>query len=105
MTGSIIGNTSDVTAATTAQFAAFWGELAQRFKTNEKVIFGLMNEVRPLELKGKPGWPAKPHDIDTNLILANNQAAINAIRAAGANQLYVESAQSDIEPIGILILA
>lgn len=44
-TGSIIGDTSDVTAATTAQFAAFWGELAGRFKTNEKVIFGLMNEV------------------------------------------------------------
>lgn len=44
-TGSVIGNTSDVTAATTAQFAAFWGELAGRFKNNEKVIFGLMNEV------------------------------------------------------------
>jgi len=39
-TGSIIGDTSDPKAATTAQFAAFWGELAGRFKTNEKVIFG-----------------------------------------------------------------
>jgi endoglucanase len=47
MTGSVIGNKSDVKAATTAQFAKFWGELARRFKTNEKVIFGLMNEVRP----------------------------------------------------------
>jgi len=73
-TGSIIGNTSDVTAATTAQFAAFWGALAGRFKSNEKVIFGLMNE---------------PHDMDTNLILANDQAAITAIRAAGANQLII----------------
>jgi endoglucanase len=45
-TGSIIGDTSDVTAATTAQFGAFWGELAGRFKSNPKVIFGLMNEVR-----------------------------------------------------------
>jgi len=44
-TGSVIGNTSDPTAATTAQFAAFWGELAGRFKDNSKVIFGLMNEV------------------------------------------------------------
>jgi hypothetical protein len=26
--------------------------------------------------------------MDTNLILANDQAAINAIRAVGANQLY-----------------
>lgn len=43
--GSVIGNTSDPNAATTAQFAAFWGELAKRFKSNTKVIFGLMNEV------------------------------------------------------------
>ena len=28
--------------------------------------------------------------MDTNLLLANDQAAINAIRAAGANQLYAE---------------
>ncbi|TVY27073.1 Endoglucanase [Lachnellula hyalina] len=73
-TGSIIGDTTDSTAATTAQFAEFWGELARRLKDNEKVIFGLNNE---------------PHDMDTNLILANDQAAINAIRAAGANQLII----------------
>jgi hypothetical protein len=29
----------------------------------------------------------KPHDMDTNLIIANDQAAINAIREAGADQL------------------
>ncbi|KIM98529.1 glycoside hydrolase family 5 protein [Oidiodendron maius Zn] len=73
-TGSIIGDTTDSKAATTAQFAAFWGELAGRFASNEKVIFGLMNE---------------PHDMDTNLILTNDQAAVNAIRAAGANQLIL----------------
>lgn len=50
MTGSIIGDSSDVTAATTAQFAAFWGELAARFKSNEKVIFGLMNEVIQIQI-------------------------------------------------------
>jgi endoglucanase len=44
-TGSIIGNTADPKAATTAQFGAFWQELATRFVSNEKVIFGLMNEV------------------------------------------------------------
>lgn len=43
--GSVIGNSSDPTAATTAQFGAFWAELARRFKGNEKVIFELMNEV------------------------------------------------------------
>ncbi|TVY80822.1 Endoglucanase, partial [Lachnellula suecica] len=73
-TGSIIGDTTDSKAATTAQFAAFWGELAGRFKDNPKVIFGLMNE---------------PHDMDTNLILANDQAAINAIRAKNATQLII----------------
>ena len=45
MTGSVIGNSSDPKAATTAQFGAFWGELAGRFTNNPKVIFGLMNEV------------------------------------------------------------
>jgi endoglucanase len=45
MTGSVIGNSSDSKAATTAQFGAFWGELAKRFVDNPKVIFGLMNEV------------------------------------------------------------
>lgn len=72
--GSIIGDTSDADAATTAQFAEFWGELASRFKDNEKVIFGLMNE---------------PHDMTTQLVLDNNQAAIDAIRAAGADQLII----------------
>jgi endoglucanase len=101
MTGSVIGNTSDVKAATTAQFAKFWGELARRFKTNEKVIFGLMNEVCPRNPKIKPYWPSKPHDMDTNLILANDQAAINAIRAVGAKQLYVPMFLFDLIPFGI----
>ncbi|KAI1355881.1 glycoside hydrolase family 5 protein [Xylaria sp. FL0043] len=73
--GSVIGNnTSDPTAASTADFGAFWGELASRFKDNEKVIFGLMNE---------------PHDMPTQLVLDNNQAAITAIRDAGASNLII----------------
>lgn len=48
MTGSVIGNSSDPNAATTAQFQAFWHELSGRFKANEKVIFGIMNEVGTL---------------------------------------------------------
>lgn len=31
LSGSVIGNTTDSDAATTEQFAAFWGELAKRF--------------------------------------------------------------------------
>lgn len=72
--GSVIGNASDPTAATTAQFGEFWGELAGRFADNDKVIFGLMNE---------------PHDMATELVLRNNQAAIDAIRAAGAGNLII----------------
>ncbi|KAI8630304.1 glycoside hydrolase family 5 protein [Xylariaceae sp. FL1651] len=72
--GSVIGNDSDPKAATTAQFGAFWGELAARFKDNGKVIFGLMNE---------------PHDMASALVLQNNQAAITAIRAAGAENLII----------------
>jgi len=72
--GSVIGNTTDPTAATTAQFGKFWGELASRFRSNPNVVFGINNE---------------PHDMPTQLILENNQAAINAIRAAGARQLIL----------------
>jgi len=72
--GSVIGNSSDPTAATTAQFKAFWGELAKRFRLNPKVIFGINNE---------------PHDMPTELVLANDQAAIDAIRGVGALQLIL----------------
>jgi len=73
-TGSVIGNTSDPTAATTAQFQAFWNELAGRYTHNDNVIFGIMNE---------------PHDMPTSLVLKNDQAAINGIRASGAKQLII----------------
>ncbi|KAL1858936.1 hypothetical protein VTK73DRAFT_7732 [Phialemonium thermophilum] len=66
--GSVIGNTTDPTSATTEQFGQFWGELARRFADNEKVIFGLMNE---------------PHDMPSALLLANLQAAVDAIRGGG----------------------
>lgn len=72
--GSVIGNVSDPTAATTADFGKFWGRLAARFKDNEKVVFGINNE---------------PHDMPTQLILLNNQVAIDAIRAVGAKQLIL----------------
>ncbi|KAG8785646.1 hypothetical protein FRC12_017321 [Ceratobasidium sp. 428] len=73
-TGSVIGNTTDIKAATTAQFGAFWKELARRFVNNPKVIFGLMNE---------------PHDMPTALVLKNNQAAVDGIRSTGAKQLIL----------------
>ncbi|PSR99209.1 endoglucanase 1 [Coniella lustricola] len=72
--GSVIGNKTDPAAATTEQFAAFWGELGRRFANNNHVIFGLMNE---------------PHDMPTSLVLENDQAAITAIRKAGARNLVL----------------
>jgi len=72
--GSVIGNSSDPTAATTAQFSEFWAELARRFVRNPNVVFGINNE---------------PHDMPTDLLLKNNQAAINGIRSVGAPQLIL----------------
>jgi len=72
--GSVIGNTTDPRAATTQEFKEFWNELAKRFRTNPNVIFGINNE---------------PHDMPTQLVLANDQAAIDGIREAGAEQLIL----------------
>jgi endoglucanase len=72
--GSVIGNASDDRAATTQDLADFWAELSSRFVVNSNVIFGIMNE---------------PHDMPTSLVLQNDQAAIDAIRQAGAQQLIL----------------
>ncbi len=57
-----------------ADFADVWARLAAAFKGNPAVVFGLMNE---------------PHDMPTEgWVLAAN-AAIAAIRAAGATQLLL----------------
>lgn len=57
-----------------AQFADFWGKLAERYKSNNKVIFGLMNE---------------PHDMNTTAWVNAANAAIEAIRASGAKNLIL----------------
>jgi endoglucanase len=72
--GSVIGNTSDPEAATTENLAAFWSEMSTRFISNTNVIFAIMNE---------------PHDMSTSLVFQNDQAAITAIRATGAQQLIL----------------
>ncbi|KAG8744341.1 hypothetical protein FRC10_010321 [Ceratobasidium sp. 414] len=59
--GSVITSTTD--------FAKFWTNLSSQFKSNSHVIFDIMNE---------------PHDMDPSVVFALNQAAVNAIRAAGA---------------------
>ncbi|KAJ5767763.1 endo-beta-1-4-glucanase B [Penicillium manginii] len=64
--GNIITSTSD--------FAAFWTTVAAEFVSNDKVIFDTNNEF---------------NTEDQTLVLDLNQAAINAIRAAGATSQYI----------------
>ena len=55
---------------TNAQYASLWTQLAAKYGSNQRIIFGLMNE---------------PHDVpDINLWAQSVQAAVTAIRNAGA---------------------
>lgn len=68
--GNLIGST----AVPNAAFADFWKRVAQQFAGNPRVLFGLMNE---------------PHDMPTEQWLSAANAAIAAIRAAGAQNLIL----------------
>lgn len=68
--GSLIG--SDL--VTTEHFQDFWRRVAERYKNYPNVIFGLMNE---------------PHKQSSDEWAKLAQAAIDAIRATGANQLIL----------------
>jgi endoglucanase len=68
--GSLVGSA----AVPNAAFADFWSRLAARYKNDPGVIFGLMNE---------------PHDMPTEQWAAAANAAIAAIRAAGAHNLIL----------------
>ncbi|KAI4869132.1 glycoside hydrolase family 5 protein [Hypoxylon rubiginosum] len=57
-----------------AGFGAWWTVVAKRYATNEKVIFDTNNEF---------------HDEDNTLVGQLNQAAIDAIRGAGATSQYI----------------
>ncbi|KAJ5774229.1 hypothetical protein N7457_009125 [Penicillium paradoxum] len=64
--GEIISSPSD--------FQKFWETVAGQFASNELVIFDTNNEF---------------HDMDQDLVLNLNQAAIDGIRAAGATSQYI----------------
>ncbi|KAI0123201.1 glycoside hydrolase family 5 protein [Xylariales sp. AK1849] len=55
-------------------FGSFWTTVATAFASNGNVIFDTNNEY---------------HDMDQDLVLNLNQAAINGIRAAGATSQYI----------------
>jgi hypothetical protein len=57
------------------QFANIWSQFASHYKSQSRIIFGIMNE---------------PHDVpDLNKWGQSVQAAVNAIRAAGATSQYI----------------
>ncbi len=68
--GEVIGGANVPVSA----FEDFWAKLATEFKNNPHVLFGLMNE---------------PYGMETELWLADANAAISAIRATGANNLIL----------------
>ncbi|CAD0021290.1 unnamed protein product [Aureobasidium pullulans] len=67
--GAIVGSSG---GPTNAQFASVWSQLATKYASKPKVAFGIMNE---------------PHDLqDINTWATTVQAAVTAIRKAGATQ-------------------
>ncbi|HYX90376.1 MAG TPA: glycoside hydrolase family 5 protein, partial [Myxococcaceae bacterium] len=67
---SLIGSS----AVPDSQFADFWRRLADEFKSNTDVLFGLMNE---------------PYDLPTEQWVSSANAAIAAIRETGAQNLIL----------------
>ena len=68
--GQIIGQGGP----TNAQFASLWSQLATKYASTSNVIFGVMNE---------------PHDLDMNSWAVSVQAAVTAIRNAGATSQMI----------------
>ncbi|KAH0169913.1 endo-1,4-beta-glucanase precursor, partial [Aureobasidium melanogenum] len=67
--GQIVGTSG---GPTNAQFASIWSQLAKKYASKPKVAFAIMNE---------------PHDLqDINAWATTVQAAVTAIRQAGATQ-------------------
>jgi endoglucanase len=71
--GGTVANTQGV-VVTDAMFADLWGRIATQFKDNPHVIFNLMNE---------------PNAVNLNTLVGAENAAIAAIRAAGATNLIL----------------
>jgi endoglucanase len=68
--GQLVGSS----AVPNSAFADFWSRLAQKYASNPRVIFGFVNE---------------PHDMPTEQWRDAANAAIAAIRAAGAHNLIL----------------
>jgi endoglucanase len=68
--GAVIGQGGP----TDAQFVALWTSLATKYKSQSKIVFGVMNE---------------PHDVDIKTWAATVQKVVTAIRNAGATSQMI----------------
>ncbi|KZP05179.1 glycoside hydrolase family 5 protein [Athelia psychrophila] len=73
---------------TNPQFADVWSRIAKKYASQSKIIFGIMNE--PHDIPSIPDWAASV------------QAAVNAIRAAGATTQYMLLPGSSYSSAGAL---
>ena len=79
--GAIIGQGGP----TNAQFTSLWSQLAAHYASEAKVWFGVMNE---------------PHDLTVSTWGQTVQAAVTAIRGAGATSQYISLPGSDYQSAG-----
>ncbi|ORY56371.1 glycoside hydrolase superfamily [Pseudomassariella vexata] len=82
--GEIIGQGGP----TNDEFTALWTSLATKYASETKVIFGVMNE---------------PHDVTVSTWAETVQAAVTAIRNAGATSQYITLPGSDYQSAGSFI--
>ncbi|KAI0105464.1 endoglucanase 2 [Nemania sp. FL0031] len=82
--GQIIGQGGP----TDEQFASFWGQLAGKYATNNKIVFELMNE---------------PHDLDIGIWAQTCQKAVTAIREAGAASQMILLPGSNFDSAATLV--
>ena len=80
--------------STTSDFQTFWKNVAGKFVSNELVIFDTSQYHQPFSrttglLLTKSWTDNEYHDMDQDLVLKLNQAAIDGIRGAGAKSQYI----------------
>ncbi|KAJ2975336.1 hypothetical protein NQ176_g5575 [Zarea fungicola] len=83
--GSVIGQSDNVT---NQDFASIWSHLGAEYATSSRIIFGIMNE---------------PHNLDINAWAASAQAAVTAIRTAGATSQLVLLSGTVYDSLGAFI--
>ncbi|KAI5917406.1 endoglucanase 2 [Camillea tinctor] len=82
--GKIIGQGGP----TDDQFAALWSQIATKYASEERVVFELMNE---------------PHDLDIDTWAQTCQAAVTAIRNAGASEQMILLPGSNFDSAATLV--